>query len=227
MTELALGERYVPILGKALEGRGIRCISIPVNPVLDERIASHTDLALLHLGNDRFAAASEIGINWDFPVFNKVPTYKNDCALNSCIAGEYWIGCLSTAAVIPKEKTIIPVKQRYTRCSVCVVDEHSIITADPGIVRACKGKLDVLCIEPGHIALPGFDYGFIGGASFKLSKREIAFTGRLDAHPDRERIEAFLRERKIKPVYLTDGVCFDCGSAVPLREEISFSAPLN
>lgn len=225
VCELAIGGEYLRRLREPLEGRGIRCIALPPNPALDPRIASHADLSLLHLGGECFAGAEELDYETDFPIISKVPTYIHDCALNVCIAGEYVIACPEYAHVLPKDKTLIAVRQRYTRCSVCIVDEHSIITADPGIARACSGKLDVLCITPGFIELPGFDYGFIGGASFKPSRNEIAFTGTLDEHPDKERIEAFLKERGVCPVYLTEDKCFDCGSAVLLREKIEKLLP--
>ena len=80
--------------------------------------------------------------------------------------------------------------------------------------------MDVLEIEPGHILLPGFDTGFIGGATFKLSAHELAFTGELDGHPDRPAIEAFLEARGVEPVYLTTQPAFDIGSAVPLTETV-------
>ena len=51
---------------------------------------------------------------------------------------------------------------------------------------------------------------------FKLSPERMAFTGRLDLHPDRARIEAYLRGRGVEPVYLTERPAFDIGSAVPL-----------
>ena len=77
----------------------------------------------------------------------------------------------------------------------------------------------MLEIAPGHIELEGFEYGFIGGAVFKLSKRELAFTGRLDAHPDYNNIIAFLDARGIAPIYLTDAPAFDVGSILPLIEK--------
>ena len=225
VCELAMGGEYFRMLREPLEGRGIRCIALPPNPALDPRIAFHADLSLLHLGGENFVGAEELSFDSDFPVISKVPTHTNDCALNVCIVGDYAIACPEYASVLPEEKKLIAVRQRYARCSVCIIDEHSIITADPGIARACGDLLDVLLIAPGYIELPGFDYGFIGGASFKLSKYQLAFTGLLDEHPDKKRIERFLQDRGVRPVYLTEENCFDCGSAVLLREKIEKPLP--
>lgn len=100
------------------------------------------------------------------------------------------------------------------------MDESSVITSDGGIAAvAGKAGLNVLRIAPGHILLDGFETGFIGGAAFKLSPGLLAFTGRLDGHPDGERIESFLRARRVEPLYLTDSPVFDVGSAVLLTEQ--------
>lgn len=144
---------------------------------------------------------------------------EEESALNICIVGDYSICNEQTSGMRLSWLKRIPVKQRYARCSICVVDERSIITADHGIAKSCQGLLDVLEIEPGHIELPGFDYGFIGGCSFKLNAHELAFTGNLRTHPDAERIESFLRERGVKSVCMTDGPLLDIGSAVPVQEK--------
>jgi hypothetical protein len=78
--------------------------------------------------------------------------------------------------------------------------------------------MHVLRIAPGAVVLDGFPYGFIGGASFKISEKNLAFTGRLDGHPDCERILSFLREREIEPLFLTQEPIFDIGSAIPILE---------
>ena len=60
----------------------------------------------------------------------------------------------------------VNVSQGYAKCSTCVVGEDAIITYDRGIAKAADAAgMDVLVIEPGHVDLPGYDTGFIGGAS--------------------------------------------------------------
>ena len=116
---------------------------------------------------------------------------------------------------------LIPVHQGYTRCSVCVVQNDAAITADEGIASALeKQKIDVLRIRPGFIDLPGYDYGFIGGASFKIASDLLAFTGHLRNHPDADRIELFIKSHGVTICTLTDRPIFDIGSAIPVVEEI-------
>ena len=115
----------------------------------------------------------------------------------------------------------IHVKQGFARCSVCIVRENAVITADTGIAYALrKCDIDVLHIHPGYICLPGYDTGFLGGSSFKLSKDILAFTGHLREHPDRENIISFIRNHGVYSVTLSDHAIFDIGSAIPIIEEI-------
>ena len=115
---------------------------------------------------------------------------------------------------------IVDCRQGYAKCSVCVVDEGAIITADRGVETAArKAGLDVLLIEPGYIFLDGFTFGFIGGSSFKISRSKLAFTGTLDAHPNKEDIIHFLKVHEVEPVYLTERLIFDIGSGIPITEK--------
>lgn len=216
---LAIGECYFKEFAAALEARGIEPWPLKPLQTLDPRLQGHADLMLLHLGSDVFWAAAGLEADCRIPVKQYVPM-DNDCALNCCAIGPYWIGSIKYSAWQPADAMRISVKQRYARCSVCIVDDHSIITADHGIARRAKvNGIDVLEITPGHILLDGFNYGFIGGASFKIAPDKLAFTGTLHFHPDEERILGFLRKRKIEPVYLKDMPPRDIGSAVLIRQK--------
>lgn len=113
------------------------------------------------------------------------------------------------------------IKQGFARCSVCVVREDAVITADTGIAAALRMEsVDVLLIRPGFISLPGYDTGFLGGASFKIADNMLAFTGRLDGHPDGDQIFTFLEKYGVCAVTLSKQPIFDIGSAIPLIEEV-------
>ncbi len=90
---------------------------------------------------------------------------------------------------------LVNVRQGYAKCSSVTVDGRSLITSDPGICRAavCCG-LDVLRVEAGGVLLPGYPEGFLGGATGRV-RDEIVFNGSLEAHPDRDAIRAFIKER--------------------------------
>ena len=78
--------------------------------------------------------------------------------------------------------------------------------------------IEVLEIKAGFIELEGFSEGFIGGAAFKIASDRLAFTGTLDRHPEKTRIESFLLDHGVLPVYLTKNSIFDVGSVIPILE---------
>ena len=85
----------------------------------------------------------------------------------------------------------VNVNQGYTRCSILVVNNKAVITADKSIEKAMKNNgVEVLLISAGKIVLEGFDYGFIGGASFS-DNNTIYFFGDITKHPDYNKIKEF------------------------------------
>lgn len=133
---------------------------------------------------------------------------------------------------------MVHVPQGYTRCCCLPVDDQSFITADEGIAKALRAyHTDVLLIEKGHILLPGFDYGFIGGCAGHLitagekalaqertadipaperRNRTILFNGNLSAHPDHQKIRSFLSARGITPVDFKKYPLTDIGSILTI-----------
>lgn len=85
----------------------------------------------------------------------------------------------------------VNVNQGYTRCSTLVVNDKAVITADKSIEKGMKNNgAEVLLISAGNIVLEGFDYGFIGGASFS-DNNTIYFFGDITKHPDYNKIKEF------------------------------------
>lgn len=226
---LAIGARYRHKLQGALEEHEVQTIWLPDNMDVDDRLAGHADLSIFS------AAGTVIAAKGIYPyIANKLtnrvhllestleqhPAYPGDAALCVCHTGKYLIYNPKTAdPAIPEHVHSIPIKvnQGYTMCSVCVVADEAIITSDSAISsRALQAGMDVLMISPGSVELDGFDYGFIGGATFLLSKTKLAFTGTLSAHPDQSRILAFLEKHQVKPVFLTNDPIFDIGGAVTI-----------
>ena len=233
-----IGEKYCNILQNGIKSLGINALFMPDNPYVDPRLSGHADLSVLHLGGDRLLLAPYLkrssfsqqledrGFDIRFADIEQSALYPNDAQMNMCILGNKVIYNPQTGSdAIVKYLTIgngaiqVSSRQGYSRCSVCVVNDNAIITADEGICRSAKAHgVDVLKIRPGYIDLPGFDYGFIGGASFKLSDTKLAFTGGLDKHPDAERIIEFAILHNIDMVYITDKPAFDIGGAIPIIE---------
>ncbi len=234
---LLLGQKYADILEKPLKNTGITPIFVPDNSSIDSRLSGHVDLSVFHLGGEKCLLAPElkgsvlekklmeIGIEQSFLSQSLGKKYPDDAALNACAVGNALIYCKSSTAgqivdyFTSRGSKMIPVKQGYSRCSICVVDKESIITADRGIARsAAHSGFDVLLISQGYVNLPGFEYGFIGGATFKMSADRLAFTGVLNHHADKDKILDFLRKKSVEPVFLTDLPIFDIGGAVPIIE---------
>lgn len=232
---VVIGERYSRILSPSLSRLNIRPIWLPDNMLVDDRLAGHADLSLFYPGGDRiwlapcfkdsnFARQLEgMSFQISYPDIRQESSYPNDAQLNISLCGKWAICRLDNVPdeivkILTSKFQIINCRQGYAKCSVCVVSDSAIITADRGIEAAVRreSELDVLLISPGFIELAGFDYGFIGGASFKISSDKLAFTGRLDGHKNKTEILDFLKKHNVEPVYLTERPVFDIGSAIPV-----------
>lgn len=236
VCSVLIGERYHDLLKSPLAKLGIAAITVPENPLLSVQTASHPDMSLLHIGGNKVLVSASIfdniahlydeGLDCVSSNFSQDSKYPNDVGLNVCIVGNvamHRLHCTAQDALrhLQIRYRLEDVAQGYTKCSVCVVNERAIITADPSIASAA-GKLgiDVLQISPGYIELPGHDTGFIGGASGLLSPNVLCFTGRIDHHPDVNRIYAFAEAHKVSILCLTDKPCFDVGSIIPIKERL-------
>lgn len=232
-----IGEKYYDILEHGLNSLGIKAILVPENPNISSPVSCHADMSILYTGNENIWLApylknSEfedklefLGLKIHQSDIVQSKEYPHDVSLNICVLNKLiicskWADSTIVDIFTNAGAKIIRTKQGYARCSVCPVSKNAVITADRGIADALKSEnIDVLLISSGHIDLPGYDYGFIGGSSFKISENKIAFTGRLDAHPDKNAIEEFLGLHNIEPVYLTEHPIFDIGGAIPLYEK--------
>lgn len=109
--------------------------------------------------------------------------------------------------------SLVNISQGYSKCSTALVDNKSAITSDKKIARELIALgYDILLIESGWIDLPGYDYGFIGGASGHLSRKEMVFTGSLRKHPDKLKIEAFIYNKGLEIIYLSEETIIDLGT---------------
>lgn len=116
-----------------------------------------------------------------------------------------------------REIEIIHVNQGYTKCSISVVDENSLITMDKGIAKAAEKKgLDVLLIEEDGIILEGLDKGFIGGSTGLIDKNKWAICGNIEKLKSAKKIYDFLYRKEIEIVCLDDQEPVDVGSIIPL-----------
>ena len=112
-------------------------------------------------------------------------------------------------------KEIINVKQGYSKCNICIVDNNAIITSDNGIAKTVAQKgIDVLKISPGYIELRKLDYGFIGGATGIIDNNMLAVNGDINSHPDSEQIKVFCHKYNVDIIPLKDGKLVDIGTII-------------
>ena len=148
--------------------------------------------------------------------------YPRDVAFNAALVGDRLI-CRRDAVSPPvaglyNENDIVNVRQGYAKCSVCVVNDNAIITADPSIAREAEKKgIDVLSVSPNGVRLDGYDCGFIGGAS-GADDENVYFCGSVDLHPDGEIIKDFCRKHGKSAVSLSDEPLYDYGTLIFCNE---------
>lgn len=207
MSTVYLSEHAHPLLRQYISGLGHSIHTVRETNRVYPAVSAHPDIYFCRLG-----------ING--PVFRGDPekleyAYPGNIRYNAACTGKFFIHNLNytdpalLAAAENTEK--INVRQGYAKCSTVIVAEDAIITADGGIAKACRDKLDVLEISPGHVKLTGFPCGFLGGASGRIGE-EIIFHGNLAAHPDGERIIDFIRRRGLTVKYFTEFLPEDIGS---------------
>jgi hypothetical protein len=219
-----------------LYNMNIEVITVPPCIDIASPVASHPDMLFHHLGGNRIAfyrgadsSTCKILMNLGFNLLEcdnvLSRRYPHDITLNAARAGNFlFCNEFYTDKVILENCKlsglhIIPVKQGYTKCSVCVANETSIITADVGIAQAARNNgLEVLKIREGFIKLPEYNTGFIGGCCGKLDRDKMAFCGDVSIHPDFEAIKKFLSDREIEIITLGEGQLLDIGSILPIME---------
>ncbi len=214
----------------ALEKLNIEPILLPKHPGLPEPVCTHADMLLYRSANGMLLCErAYFEENLTFFDGNKLPIlpcnltlgnrYPDDVAFNALTLGEVTF-CRSDAAadeIQAASGRIIHVKQGYARCSCLALPNGAVITADPSLAAAFESEnISHLKIEGGGIALPGYDTGFIGGASGVLSDRSVLFFGSLQDHPDGAKIAAFIEEHGFDMIELCDCPLYDVGGFITL-----------
>lgn len=214
--------------------RDINLIKVSPNPFIDKATASHADMLAIHLHNNVVLidegqknladALTDIGadvIVADSPVQGD---YPDDIKLNFTIIGKQLIGnikyCDSNILqqLIGYKKLVS--KQGYCKCSCLVIGENALITDDKSIFNVARANdIDCLLISKGDILLPGHKYGFIGGASCKVSAKEVLFFGDITMHRDYKKIADFIEKYGCKLISLNFPLT-DFGGMIPITEEV-------
>lgn len=217
-----------------LEDKGLRVIKTIKCEDVDESIAYHPDIVMHPINYNTLIIAPNVfayykdkfkGLNLNLIKGEKelICKYPGDIAYNvgriygNAIHNFSYTDELLKYYLLKEGLNLIDVKQGYTKCSISVVDQKSIITSDiPIYIKLNDLGFNVLNIKPGFIELKGQSYGFIGGCSGNISKDIIAFSGSLKDHPDREKIEKFILSRNKKIEYLSKKAITDIGTIISL-----------
>ena len=176
---------------------------LPPDPALPAPVAAHPDMIAFVLGNSVVMPEEYLRTYPEIAARIKEKTggepvgsragrgqdYPDDVALNCAVNGDVLFCLEAHAAPEVKELAgrcglrIVNVRQGYAACS-CLTSDGFFITADPSLASAARSEdLDPFVITAGHITLPGYDSGFIGGASGVVGDR-VFFFGDLFSHPD-------------------------------------------
>ena len=220
----------------ALEKLGINAVKVYDNPAISGSVSSHADMNYFYYGKGNlFACKSQPTGEWQ-EKFNTITTgependsYPFTVKLN-CVRLSGFLIC-NTKTVSEEilqfayndNLTVIDVKQGFTKCSICVINDRTIITDDASIYKQVSKYIDdVTLVTKGSIKLEGMNYGFIGGCTGLIGKDKLAVTGRLDSHIDHNLIYNALSRNNISAVELTNDILEDIGSILPVEE---FFAP--
>lgn len=213
--------------------KSIDVLRIEENSCIDSSVSLHADMAALHLGGNMIIIdKSQTQLKSELEQLGFVVyeisaaikgKYPDDVRLNFTLVGDCAVGNFKHAdPVLLKQinnKKRIFVRQGYCKCSTLIVNEKAIITDDEGIFSKMRENgFDALLISKGDIFLQGHDYGFIGGASGKISKDTVVFFGDITFHRDFEKINAFLSKYGCRYVCTDSRQLRDIGGFISLTE---------
>ena len=232
-----IGEDAKERFDNALSQIDINVVYLPRDDRLALPVSSHADMLILKLNdkiicnNDYYKSNIEIFNrikNFGYQIipmdFNLSSKYPDDVTLNQAIIGKYVWGlktaCKNNILAYIEESGFeyFNVKQGYAKCSTLILNENAIISSDESIIKAANTiGIDTLKIEntDGNISLSGYNYGFIGGASF-VCDNTVYFFGNLDLHSNNKEIRSFCESHGSSVISLDKDMLCDVGGAIIL-----------
>jgi len=210
-----------------LENLGLHVLRMPQTDRICGPVSAHPDIQVFIHGKKAFVHPGiDISFLNQLESFCSIitcntelyPDYPRDIVYNIAYTGSFAIHSLNRTepAILDYLNSrcakLVDTRQGYSKCSTLIVDETSIITADISIDKSARAAgMDSLLISPGHVDLPGYNYGFIGGAAGRFMDM-VLFTGSIDGHPDRDSIHEFIESRGLKVKVLSKLKVLDTGS---------------
>ncbi len=233
VDKVVIGCGYNEEIYKNIVKLGIEPVFTVKSTNVRQGIQYHADLAFCPLNEKEILLTKEqidlktkldkLGYNVHYIDEMLGLNYPNDVFLNCVFIGKHVFYNPNTVSQkirdFVKKSDLIEVvtKQGYTKCSIAPVTIDSFITDDISIgSRGAEFGFDVLVISKGEIKLKEFDYGFIGGATGKVSHDKMLITGKSDNLSDCDKIRKFLFKHDVELIELTDREVEDVGSIFPL-----------
>ncbi len=154
-----------------------------------------------------------------FTVDNIKSPYPGDTALNFVFIGDK---AICTEFQYKQVKFLhkfdcIFVKQGYTKCSICVLNNNAIITGDRGIVKSLENTtIKAYYLPCEEINLNGYNNGFWGGATGLIDNSKLFFNGNIEKLSCYSEVIDILKQQKIEPIYQKRTDLYDNGSIILL-----------
>ena len=219
---------------KTLVDNCIKVIKTAKLNSLYEAVDGHPDMQIHHIGDDLFVCEKSLVDYYkkqlpDATIVSGNSALKNeypyDIAYNACRIGNYLFHNLSftDSKILEYYKRngvkLINVKQGYSKCSVCILNENAIITSDIKIAELAQNSgIDAMFFNSNEITLKGLNYGFIGGICGMIDKNTLAINGDIKKLTNYQTLLDFCQKYQTNVLYLNDSIPEDIGSILPIKE---------
>ena len=214
----------------ALSKLNFNVIKTPELTSVNQAISGHSDI-MIHKASEKELVCEPTVYDYfesKLPGYKIIPgekklkeKYPYDIAYNVClISNKIFCNIPNTEKMILNRYEqmgfeIIHINQGYAKCSICIVSDNAIITSDKGIMTTAeRNGIDVLLTNDDDIKLPGFNHGFIGGATGLISENKLAINGNIEMHRNSKQIIDFCSRYGVEVISLNKNAIVDIGSII-------------
>lgn len=217
-----------------LKDNNIECIKSKYIENTIESVSTHPDMQICHIGGNKFVCEPSVYEyycdalrKFDVEIIkgeNFVKSnYPYDISYNVVITDKFlmhnykYTDSKIQNYALSNDISILNVKQGYTKCATCVIDNNAIITSDSGIYETCVSVgIDCLLIENDKIKLGDRYDGFIGGCCGMIDYKTLLFCGDISSHNSYEKIVGFANKYGVSLISSADDILTDVGSIIPV-----------
>lgn len=213
-----------------LKSLGLKVIPTFNSPNVSPHLAKHADMQIVKIDDTTYLSCGECYDYYKDILKEKNitllkgektlgRTYPDDIAYNVVATKKYAVHNFKYTDPLLKNllqsRQMINVSQGYSSCTLAKVSDDAFITSDEGIYKTfLENNINVLKITCKNILLPGFNYGFIGGATFRINDNLLCINGDINYLEDKDKIINYLKKFNVEIISLSDKRPLDIGSAV-------------